>query len=189
LGTAFDLPLRLPGQRYDIETGLHYNYNRNFDPSIGGYKESDLIGLRGGLNTYVYVGGNPLSATDPLGLAYFAKRALRGMPWMGVASCNPIDDFFNTEVSHEQLFFEDGKSPSNLGYFDDSTLKEEPNPTGYRCKSTQYNDCIMRKAVSNAPRPPKYCIIGRNCQTWADLVRKEYKRLAKDPQIQKECCK
>jgi RHS repeat-associated protein len=48
---AFDLPLRLPGQRYDAETGLHYNYFRDYDPSLGIYKQSDLIGLRGGLNT------------------------------------------------------------------------------------------------------------------------------------------
>jgi len=46
---AFDLPLRLPGQRYDAETGLHYNYFRDYDPSIGIYKQSDLIGLRGGV--------------------------------------------------------------------------------------------------------------------------------------------
>jgi len=67
LGT-FDLPLRLPGQYFDKETNLHYNYFRDYDPSIGRYGESDPIGLRGGLNTYAYVGSTPLSAIDPLGL-------------------------------------------------------------------------------------------------------------------------
>ncbi len=65
---AFDLPLRLPGQMYDRETGLHYNYYRDYDPSIGGYKESDPAGLRGGLNTYAYVEARPLRYTDPFGL-------------------------------------------------------------------------------------------------------------------------
>jgi len=65
---AFDLPLRLPGQRYDAETALHYNYFRDYDPTIGRYGESDLIGLRGGLNTYAYVNGRPLSAIDLRGL-------------------------------------------------------------------------------------------------------------------------
>jgi RHS repeat-associated protein len=62
---AFDLPLRLPGQYFDKETNLHYNYYRDYDPSIGrsGYAESDPIGLRGGLNTYLYVGGNPVGNT------------------------------------------------------------------------------------------------------------------------------
>jgi RHS repeat-associated protein len=67
LGT-FDLPLRLPGQYFDKETNLHYNYFRDYDPSIGRYGESDPIGLRGGLNTYAYVYGSPLTRIDPKGL-------------------------------------------------------------------------------------------------------------------------
>ena len=57
---AFDLPLRLPRQYYDKETNLHYNYFRDYDPSLGTYKESDPIGLRGGINTYLYVDARPL---------------------------------------------------------------------------------------------------------------------------------
>jgi RHS repeat-associated protein len=61
---SFDLPLRLPGQYFDKETNLHYNYYRDYDASIGGYKESDPIGLRGGVNTYAYVAGKPLVRID-----------------------------------------------------------------------------------------------------------------------------
>jgi RHS repeat-associated protein len=67
LGT-FDLPLRLPGQYFDKESTLYYNYHRDYHPNIGRYAESDPIGLDGGLNTYAYVSSNPLSLTDPLGL-------------------------------------------------------------------------------------------------------------------------
>jgi RHS repeat-associated protein len=77
---AFDLPLRLPGQRYDAETGLHYNYFRDFDPNLGIYKQSDLIGLRGGLNTYAYVNGDPLSWTDPFGLFKYNAPPPRTVP-------------------------------------------------------------------------------------------------------------
>jgi RHS repeat-associated protein len=68
---AFDLPLRLPGQRYDKETGLHYNYYRDYDSGLGRYIQSDPVGLIGGLNTYAYVAQSPLSLVDLQGLATF----------------------------------------------------------------------------------------------------------------------
>jgi RHS repeat-associated protein len=60
--------LRFPGQYYDSESGLHYNYFRDYDPKTGRYIEPDPIGLKGDLNLYGYTAGNPMRFTDPLGL-------------------------------------------------------------------------------------------------------------------------
>jgi RHS repeat-associated protein len=60
--------LRYPGQYYQAETALSYNYFRDYDPATGRYIESDPIGLNGGINPYVYVGDDPVDAVDPLGL-------------------------------------------------------------------------------------------------------------------------
>jgi len=48
----------------------YYNYFRYYDPGTGRYITSDPIGLAGGLNTYSYVGNDPLYWIDPYGLYY-----------------------------------------------------------------------------------------------------------------------
>lgn len=60
--------LRFPGQYYDAESGLHYNYFRDYDPETGRYVESDPIGLSGSEHIRICT-GSPLNRIDPLGLA------------------------------------------------------------------------------------------------------------------------
>ena len=60
--------IRFPGQYYQAETGLNQNWNRDYDPVVGRYTESDIIGLGGGVNTYAYVRSHPVGRRDPSGL-------------------------------------------------------------------------------------------------------------------------
>jgi RHS repeat-associated protein len=60
--------LRFPGQYFDVETGLNYNYYRDYNPAIGRYIEKDPIGLRGGINLFAYTSNNPINFSDPMGL-------------------------------------------------------------------------------------------------------------------------
>lgn len=65
--------LRFPGQYFDKETGLHYNYHRTYEAIIGRYTESDPIGLMGGISTFGYAHMNPINLFDHFGLAVFIK--------------------------------------------------------------------------------------------------------------------
>ena len=65
---ATELNLRFPGQYADEETGLFYNYWRNYRPAQGRYDQPDWIGLAGGWSRFAYVENDPLMFTDPMGL-------------------------------------------------------------------------------------------------------------------------
>jgi RHS repeat-associated protein len=60
-------PFRFPGQYYDADTGLHYNYFRYYDPTTGRYITPDPIGLEGGINLFAYARNNPVKLIDPYG--------------------------------------------------------------------------------------------------------------------------
>jgi RHS repeat-associated protein len=74
----FVLNLRFPGQYYDAESGLHYNYFRDYDPGVGRYVGSDPARFINGTNLFAYVRSNPILFVDPLGLALLGRVSCDG---------------------------------------------------------------------------------------------------------------
>ncbi|WP_234325087.1 putative T7SS-secreted protein [Streptomyces sp. NRRL WC-3626] len=93
-------PLRFPGQYYDPETGLHYNYFRHYDPESARYLTPDPLGLNAAPNPATYV-ENPHSRTDSVGLA----------PDYVAVDTNPVTDALNGIRTAEVDSALNGRSP------------------------------------------------------------------------------
>ena len=97
-GELTDQSIRFQGQWHDVETGLHYNRFRYYDPEVGRFIHQDPIGLLGGYNLYQYA-PNPSEWVDPFGLSCWA--AAKREYWQ--------------EKAKKELLNPTGKySPSNL---------------------------------------------------------------------------
>jgi RHS repeat-associated protein len=55
------------GRTTSSVTGLQYNRDRYYNPTLGRFISQDPTGQAGGLNTYAYVDDDPVNATDPSG--------------------------------------------------------------------------------------------------------------------------
>lgn len=84
-GSGIDCPLRFPGQYHDAETGLNYNYQRYYDPTVGRYTAPDPLGLAPAPNQHTYV-DNPLTWLDPLGLG--PTGGSNGLEWVDPKTIN-----------------------------------------------------------------------------------------------------
>jgi RHS repeat-associated protein len=98
-------PLRFPGQYFDAETQLNYNYHRYYDPASGRYVTNDPLGLAPAPNPQSYV-GNPLASFDPLGLApynlYRGMRDADGMVHPGGGGMSIAPETPNNLPSHRR---------------------------------------------------------------------------------------
>lgn len=105
--------LRFSGQYYDSETGLHYNYWRFYDPSIGRYLRADPIGLKGGINPYAYASNNPLNAVDSYGLSWkkvfsdprikLSSEVILGQGYLAISKINKYNEYIISSASKHNI--------------------------------------------------------------------------------------
>ena len=180
---AGELKMRFSTKYHDDESGLYYFGRRFYSPRLARWLSRDPIGEDGGLNLYAFCKNNTLLRYDKNGCAYFAYRPLDSFLFKKFVLGNVQDENDNTMMAHEQLFFEDGGIPTNLGFFDDNQVRMDAANIPYRKPhSMGWKDCVMRKAV-RIVKPRKYKLLDvdfhnsgqqYNCQDWADDVRWAY---------------
>ncbi len=146
-GTSFDLNLRFPGQYYDSESGLHYNYFRDYEPQTGRYVQSDPIGLAGGINLYAYGYANPLFYRDPFGLWGLNPRTAS---WLACHIMDAADDVANSWKDYRRRQCEENRNQQRSKINESCESNEEQchDSTRYQTARTGgfnqdcYLDCL-----------------------------------------------
>lgn len=91
--------LRLPGQYYDKESGLHQNIYRFYDPELGHYLEPDPLGPVGDNEVFGYAHQNPRQFVDPLGLLMFIFDGTTNTP-NNETNAYKLGQLYNEDTVH-----------------------------------------------------------------------------------------
>jgi RHS repeat-associated protein len=83
------LNLRFPGQYFQIETNLAYNWHRHYDLTTGRYTQPDPLRFVDGPSIYAYAGNSPFMETDREGRSHVLPYSPRPVPTLPGSRINP----------------------------------------------------------------------------------------------------
>ncbi|MEP0068940.1 RHS repeat-associated core domain-containing protein [Pyruvatibacter sp.] len=89
------LNARFPGQWFQSENGLHYNWHRHYDPTTGRYTQADPLGFVDGPSLYAYALNSPQMYTDPSGLAACGGLCVAALAYGGFEAASFLYDLYN----------------------------------------------------------------------------------------------
>ena len=111
-----------------FQTGLHYNYFRDYDPLSGRYIQSDPIGLLGGINTYIYANNNSIKHIDPSGLLFgsFVVCEAANAAYAGYSVASDLNNYdaSNMEMIQDQIDLLNERIEKDLSQCSDTDTKE-----------------------------------------------------------------
>jgi RHS repeat-associated protein len=186
-GASLHQPLRFPGQIAQDGSSLSYNIFRWFRAGWGRYTQADPMGLRGGINPYMYAGDNPLHYIDRNGLKAeiaCANIGIFGLSWTPFVHCGihvTCEKCDNKFVKYDS-FVELSRNRQSPGK--ELAVKDEAMPGGYthhyeiggvdQNDSCAFGNCIKQLAALYAPDAarwtPQYSIFGPNSNSFAGHI-------------------
>ena len=175
--SELNISLRLPGQQYDGFVGLHYNYFRDYDPTMGRYVQSDPIGLAGGINTYAYVGGNPLRYSDPTGQIALIDDVVIGgtVLIVGCAITPACRDWVKNQLRPKPMVSsppeDEGKSWPTFPPFRPTHTPDADKEARDKCQAAYEVQIEVCKMTSSTPKAREACY-ARAANQYGECIRK-----------------
>ncbi len=134
-------------------TGFIYYRARYYDPANGRFTQRDPIELRGGINLYTYVGGNPISRTDPYGLWAWSDLIKPIKTFLCFAP-DLLEGAINDSHTRSTAAWNSNNRSISVAYnIDESDCKELYRDVPNACSDqSRYNDCLERSQADRRAR-------------------------------------